>query len=612
MASLRIRARPHPWRMVAIGVNMRRDYAVVRLGMFGEFATGQSYENVARRKRGWLMSAVRLILATFALIAFTWCVSVDRAYSAAPPVNQAAPTISGTAQQGNILAANHGKWSGEKPIHFSYRWSDGQTGPTDPLSASDVGQAVAVTVTASNSAGAASVTSQSVGPILPAPPVNTAPPAISGNVEQGEMLSLSEGTWSNDPTGYAYAWQRCDSAGANCSSIAGAASNTYALGEDEVGSTIRAVVTASNAGGQTAAATAPTTVVAAAGTLPPSAATTTSLVASPQNPVTNSTATLIATVTSANSVVAPSGTIAFDANGNPIDGCASEAIAPTGQSVTVVCRTSFASSILELQAIFTPSPGAVVTGSLSPPASLSVGPASSVISLDATSTVDVGISTTYSVNVAAAPTQPGPLEPTGSVEFLDGGQPISGCDRRSLTNGGATCTVTYRSGSTHRITAHYLGDANFIGATSLPTNVSAVPRPANSRGFLTSTMQWTFYYTPLYTEIRALAVNGVSAGSTIRVRCTGKGCPFASRLSLVTRSKRCQKTLTNDCANQLHVDLAPPFRTRRLAVGTKISVTIARSGWIGKVYTFTVQARHGPLIQIGCLQPNGIRPQTRC
>jgi hypothetical protein len=60
---------------------------------------------------------------------------------------------------------------------FTYRWSDGTAGQTDTLPASDVGQNVRVTVTATNDANTpVSATSQAVGPVTAAPPPPPPPP----------------------------------------------------------------------------------------------------------------------------------------------------------------------------------------------------------------------------------------------------------------------------------------------------------------------------------------------------------------------------------------------------------------------------------------------------
>ncbi len=82
----------------------------------------------------------------------------------APPSNTSPPTISGVAQQGNTLTASSGSWSGTSPITYQYSWSDGATGPTDSLSAADVGNVVSVTVTATNSAGTATAMAR-IGPV---------------------------------------------------------------------------------------------------------------------------------------------------------------------------------------------------------------------------------------------------------------------------------------------------------------------------------------------------------------------------------------------------------------------------------------------------------------
>jgi hypothetical protein len=80
----------------------------------------------------------------------------------------------------------------------------------------------------------------------PSAPVSTSPPAITGNAAQGEVLNASPGSWTGSPTSFSFAWQRCVPARANCVPIAGASADTYPLTEADVGSTVRALVTAAN------------------------------------------------------------------------------------------------------------------------------------------------------------------------------------------------------------------------------------------------------------------------------------------------------------------------------------------------------------------------------
>lgn len=83
--------------------------------------------------------------------------------AAAAPVNGVIPAISGTAQEGEELTAYPGVWA---PFaSFSYQWQRdgvdiaGATGQTYALVGADVGAAISVVVTATNTGGSASAES---------------------------------------------------------------------------------------------------------------------------------------------------------------------------------------------------------------------------------------------------------------------------------------------------------------------------------------------------------------------------------------------------------------------------------------------------------------------
>ena len=92
-------------------------------------------------------------------------------------------------------------------------------------------------------------------------PSNTAPPVVSGTTTQGQTLTTTDGSWSNLPTSYAYAWQDCDTAGNNCTTISGATSSTYTLDRGRRGPHDPVVVTASNLLGSGTASSDPTATV---------------------------------------------------------------------------------------------------------------------------------------------------------------------------------------------------------------------------------------------------------------------------------------------------------------------------------------------------------------
>lgn len=93
-------------------------------------------------------------------------------------------------------------------------------------------------------------------------PKPVSPPTVTGTAVQRQTLTAAAGTWSAPDATFAYQWQHCDASGANCTDVAGATTQAYAVTSADVGSTLVVVVKASNRfGSPTApsAATAPVT-----------------------------------------------------------------------------------------------------------------------------------------------------------------------------------------------------------------------------------------------------------------------------------------------------------------------------------------------------------------
>jgi len=80
-------------------------------------------------------------------------------------------------------------------------------------------------------------------------PASASAPTVSGVAEQGQALTLTAGTWSNDPTSRSIQWERCNALGSGCVPIASASGHTYTLTAADVGATIRVQETAANAAG---------------------------------------------------------------------------------------------------------------------------------------------------------------------------------------------------------------------------------------------------------------------------------------------------------------------------------------------------------------------------
>jgi hypothetical protein len=97
-------------------------------------------------------------------------------------------------------------------------------------------------------------------PPPPSPPVNTGRPVVSGTPEPGHQLSCSNGTWSGNPTSFAFRWNK------GGAPIAGATSAHYTVQILDEAQTLTCTVTASNAGGS-ASATSDGVLVAIPGTL---------------------------------------------------------------------------------------------------------------------------------------------------------------------------------------------------------------------------------------------------------------------------------------------------------------------------------------------------------
>lgn len=97
-------------------------------------------------------------------------------------------------------------------------------------------------------------------------PAASVPPTIVGTVKTGMLLVAEPGTWSGGkPVAFTYQWQQCDAAGANCTPISAATSDTYKPTAADAGHALIVTVTAQSSAGGAATASAPTVAVGSGG-----------------------------------------------------------------------------------------------------------------------------------------------------------------------------------------------------------------------------------------------------------------------------------------------------------------------------------------------------------
>ncbi|HEV3390592.1 MAG TPA: Ig-like domain repeat protein, partial [Solirubrobacteraceae bacterium] len=517
--------------------------------------------------------------------------------------NKTPPSIAGIAQEGQVLRLTKGVWT-DSPTLVTDQWQSCVGVVCNPVGTlnsltylvapTDVGHTIQVVETATNALLPALTATAATGSVSPlSPPVNVAAPGISGTPQQGQTLTLALGIWMNSPASITDQWQQCDAFGANCVALPGQTGTTYALTPGDVGHTIGVVETASNDGGAgLPAASGHTTAVTATSF--------TSVVAFSSNaPTTNQTVTLVATISSSSGNASPSGSVTFFNGSGAIGGCTGKPV-NGGTTVTVICPAGFGAGTAQISAAYQPGPGSLVVGSTSAPTSIAIGRDSTSVSLAVTSQVNVNSTATYSAALVLPSSNSGPIGPTGSIAFLDGGQPIPGCGSQQMTNLTATCTQSYNSTGTHQISAVYSGDANFAGSTSSGSSVQVVKSGAiTALGFVKSLLRWSFFYHPTYTSVMQFVVSQIAQGTTVELQCQGNGCAF-KKVLLTPRHKR------------RSMNLLARFDHKKLKPGTRVTVRVVHPNWVGKFFSFTIRAGAAPVVSQTCIPVGKTNPGSGC
>jgi hypothetical protein len=226
-------------------------------------------DKTARLQRIYVaIIGVAAIAAVAASFFAAWATQASTAASTVAPSNTAEPTVTGTTRVGQILRTTRGTWTGTDPMLFAFRWfrCDGAGAPdasdcqrissaaasTYVLRQADAGFRIRSQVVASNPDGSARATSNPTDVVVSARPTNLTNPTISGTAAVGSRLHANRGDWAGEqPITFAFAWQRCNTGGDDCSEIQGANDTDYVVRDSDTGHTLRVRVTARNDRGTT-------------------------------------------------------------------------------------------------------------------------------------------------------------------------------------------------------------------------------------------------------------------------------------------------------------------------------------------------------------------------
>jgi hypothetical protein len=266
------------------------------------------------------------------------------------------------------------------------------------------------------------------------------------------------------------------------------------------------------------------------------------------------------------------------------------------------------------------------------PASLAIAPGATP-SVSATVTVPPGTPPgTYPVTLTAAAGAPAvtrantatitvvdrtaPSIAIGSPtdgETLTQGQQVAaafGCADEAGGSGVAACTGTVGNGapldtaSPGRKTFAVAATDNAGNAATLTRTYTVLAPVIVPAPRINVTTTFLFAARRTFTRFTSLAVKEVPRGATVTATCRGHGCPTHK-----VKGKRRAVTFTKRNASG-SVTLKPWLR-KRLPVGTRLTATVTKPGFVGMVKTLTVRRSKPPQVVTRCLAPRAKTP-SRC
>ena len=133
---------------------------------------------------------------------------------------------------------------------WTYNQDSQQTAMVSPKGSVSGGHPANFTTTIRRDAQGRAVKVTEPEPAAQGRPEDVTPPAISGVVQEGKVLTTATGLWEGAaPLSYSYQWERCSAAGLECAAISGATGETYTPVTADGGHTLVLSVKASNGHG---------------------------------------------------------------------------------------------------------------------------------------------------------------------------------------------------------------------------------------------------------------------------------------------------------------------------------------------------------------------------
>jgi hypothetical protein len=148
------------------------------------------------------------------------------------------------------------------------------------------------------------------------------------------------------------------------------------------------------------------------------------------------------------------------------------------------------------------------------------------------------------------------------------------------------------------------GLTNFVRCDYAVLPIQLQPLPRLKSSFQTSTTT---------TTVRRLDVDGVPAGASINVSCTGNGCPFSEATGVSGRRCGCRPCGQRvPPRHEYGASLAPLLAGAALAAHATVTVSVTETGRIGHAWRFTFEAHRRPAEREYCLASGSLTAVGGC